>query len=88
MLQALDRDKAQVGSLQGDQHFKLHVLLPWAAALVRAPALLDAVEAVLGTRDILVWSSDINAKPPNSDCFFAWHQDSTYAVPILPLLYC
>ena len=70
---------AQGGGLRGDSRFKLHLLLPWAAQLVRHPRLLDAVEAVLGTRDILVWSSDVVAKPAASGGYFSWHQDSTYA---------
>jgi len=33
----------------------------------------------LGTDTLLVWSTDINSKAPQSSNFFSWHQDSTYA---------
>ena len=64
--------------LVGDRRFKLHVLLPWAAELVRHPALVGAVAAVLGTRDLVVWSSDLNVKEPQAPAHFTPHQDSTY----------
>ena len=38
-----------------------------------------AVKAALNSEDIMLWSSDINIKQPNSPGFYAPHQDSTYA---------
>ena len=34
---------------------------------------------VLGTSDLLVWSSDLTVKPANSSECFGWHQDEAYA---------
>lgn len=65
--------------LAGDDRFDLHLLFPWAACLVRHPTLISAVRVALGTDNILVWSSDINNKPPHSQKYVSPHQDSTYA---------
>ena len=67
------------GMLRGDERFKLHLLFPWAAKLVRNPQLTEAVAAALGTDNLLVWSSDINSKPAYSQVYASAHQDSTYA---------
>eukprot|EP00927_Polykrikos_kofoidii_P060081 TRINITY_DN55146_c0_g1_i1.p1 TRINITY_DN55146_c0_g1~~TRINITY_DN55146_c0_g1_i1.p1 ORF type:complete len:317 (+),score=37.90 TRINITY_DN55146_c0_g1_i1:44-994(+) len=72
-------EQTRVGqSLRGDDRFKIHLLFPWAAALVRHPVLVDAVGQALGTRNIVVWSSDFNIKEPNSSAHYTPHQDSTY----------
>ncbi|CAE8732489.1 unnamed protein product [Polarella glacialis] len=76
---ARTEDKLCVEDLDGDNRFKLHVLYPWAERLVRHPKLLDAVRAALGTDDVLVWFSDVNAKGPYSLRHAARHQDGTYA---------
>lgn len=65
--------------LAGDDRFDLHLLFPWAASLVRHPTIINAVREALGTDNILVWSSDINNKPPHSQKYISPHQDSTYA---------
>ncbi len=54
-----------------------YVFLPWVAALVRHPHILDAVESVIGP-DILVYTSTFFIKEPHSPTFAAWHQDATY----------
>ena len=46
---------------------------------MRHPALVAAAQEALGTKDILVWSSDVNDKPPHSATYASAHQDSTYA---------
>eukprot|EP00937_MAST-01D_sp_MAST-1D-sp2_P000980 g980.t1 len=82
VLLKLDEYEASLGgagALKGNWRFKIHLLLPWAAELVRHPVLVDAARAVLGTPDVLVWSSDVNSKPAQSAGHFAWHQDHTYA---------
>eukprot|EP00930_Biecheleria_cincta_P036321 TRINITY_DN24919_c0_g1_i1.p1 TRINITY_DN24919_c0_g1~~TRINITY_DN24919_c0_g1_i1.p1 ORF type:complete len:289 (+),score=32.51 TRINITY_DN24919_c0_g1_i1:181-1047(+) len=66
------------GGLAGNSRFKTHLLLPWVADLIRAPAVVDALEPVLGP-NILVWSSGWAVKQPGSRNFYSWHQDSTYA---------
>jgi hypothetical protein len=56
---------------------KAHLVFGCLDELVRLPAILDAVEAVLGP-DILVWTSSLFAKSPASPDFVSWHQDLTY----------
>jgi len=56
------------------KHFiNLHGVLDWAAELGRHPAILDAVEALIGP-DIFLWKSRGFAKFPGPG-HVAWHQD-------------
>jgi len=54
-----------------------HVRYPWLHRLASAPAILDAVEDLIGP-NILLWSSAAFAKEPGSDAFISWHQDCNY----------
>lgn len=45
--------------------------------LVQHPAILDAVESILGP-DILCWSTSLFIKDPGDPAYVAWHQDSFY----------
>lgn len=54
-----------------------HVVIPLLAELSRTPAILDAVEGVLGP-DLLVWSVELFIKEPHSPKTVSWHQDITY----------
>ena len=56
---------------------RTHVLLTWVNALVRHPAILDAVEGLIGP-DILVFTSTWFIKEAESTAIAAWHQDATY----------
>src|SRR5262245_36568250 len=56
---------------------RTHVLLAWVHALTRHPAILDAVEDLIGP-DILVYTSTWFIKEPASGAIAAWHQDATY----------
>src|SRR3989441_10367691 len=56
---------------------RTHVLLAWVHELVRHPAILDAVEKLIGP-DILVYTSTWFIKEPDSTAIAAWHQDATY----------
>ena len=56
---------------------RTHVLLTWVHELVRHPAILDAVEDLIGA-DILVYTSTWFIKEPESAAIAAWHQDATY----------
>ena len=49
----------------------------WAWELSQHPAVLDAVEDLLG-RDILVHSASIFDKAPRSGSYVSWHQDGVY----------
>lgn len=54
-----------------------HLTLTWIDQLIRHPALLDAMESILGP-NLLVWGSNFFVKEPRSPHFISWHQDSTY----------
>src|SRR5882724_2948961 len=56
---------------------RTHVLLSWVHSLVRHPAILDAVEDLIGP-DILVYTSTWFIKEPETAAIAAWHQDATY----------
>lgn len=59
--------------------FKLHLILPAISRIAHHPKLVEVVKAALNSQDIMLWSSDINLKEPNSPGFYAPHQDCTYA---------
>lgn len=74
----LETHEAQAGCpLQGNFRHKTHLLFTWADALVHHPAILDAVEDVIGP-DILCWTTNFFIKEAASPGFVSWHQDSTY----------
>lgn len=54
-----------------------HLCLPWVYRLVTHPAVLDAVESVLGP-NLLVWGSQWFPKLPGDKAYVSWHQDGTY----------
>ena len=56
---------------------RAHIVLRWASELMRQPAIVDAVEDIIGP-DILCWSSAIFTKEANSKRFVSWHQDANY----------
>src|SRR6267142_3713268 len=56
---------------------RTHVLLSWVHALTRHPAILAAVEDLIGP-NILVYTSTWFIKEPESAAIAAWHQDATY----------
>ena len=65
------------GPIAGNYRHKVHLLFTWANELARHPAILDAVEDVIGP-DILCWSTNFFIKEANSPSFVSWHQDATY----------
>ena len=69
---AIDPDRAQP-----ILKLKSHMIFGCLNELVRMPAILDAVEGVLGP-DILVWTSSMFSKKPASADFVSWHQDIAY----------
>ena len=74
-LEQVERDLG--GPLRGVYRIKPHLLLAWLADLVRHPAVLDAVEDVIGP-DILCWNASFFTKEAMSPGFVSWHQDATY----------
>jgi hypothetical protein len=74
----LERAEDELGGpLRGIYRVKPHLLLTWLAELVRHPAVLDAVEDVIGP-DILCWNTSFFTKEARSAGFVSWHQDATY----------
>src|SRR5215471_21420696 len=65
------------GPLRGYYRVKPHLLFTWLADLVRHPAILDAVEDVLGP-NLLAWSTSFFIKEANDPAYVSWHQDATY----------
>jgi len=75
---ALEAHEAAFGTaLPPIQARKLHVRYPWAAELVRHPAILDVIEDLIGP-DILIFNATFFIKEAGTDGITAWHQDSTY----------
>jgi ectoine hydroxylase-related dioxygenase (phytanoyl-CoA dioxygenase family) len=70
------REKVEAADRTELRH-KPHLLFTWLADLVRHPAILDAVEDVLGP-NLLVWHSSFFIKEPGDQAFVSWHQDATY----------
>ena len=62
---------------QANNRTKPYLLYRWAADLVRHPAVLDSVEALIGP-DILVFHTTVWFKEPRSAKSVPWHQDATY----------
>lgn len=56
----------------------LHLFFAWAYRLATQPALLDAVEGILGG-DILIDGTLVFHKPPKDSSYVSWHQDSVYS---------
>ena len=56
---------------------KSHLVFRCLDELLHLPAVLDAVEDVLGP-DILAWSSSMFAKDARDPSYVSWHQDLTY----------
>jgi len=65
------------GPIASNMRHKTHLLFTWANELARHPAVLDAVEDVIGP-DILCWSTTFFIKEPQTPAFVSWHQDATY----------
>ena len=58
-------------------NFKPHLLFPWVDEIVHAPAVLDAVEDLIGP-DIRLFHLSVWPKDPGSGAYVSWHQDATY----------
>jgi hypothetical protein len=66
-----------LGQLPGQLRAKTHLLFPWLDGLVRHPAVLAAVEDLIGP-DLLVYHLTMWIKDPGDAAFVSWHQDGTY----------
>jgi ectoine hydroxylase-related dioxygenase (phytanoyl-CoA dioxygenase family) len=78
-LEEVQKELSRPNANKNDR-FKLHLILPALSEIAHHPTLVTAVQQALNNNpNILLWSSDINIKLPNSSKFFAPHQDATYA---------
>lgn len=79
-IEALEAEHSEgAGGHDLAQFFRVngHVVIPMLAGAARTPAILDAVESVLGP-DLLAWSVELFIKEPGSSKTVSWHQDITY----------
>ena len=62
-----------------NQFFRINgqVVIPFMAEIAKTPALLDAIEDLLGP-DLMVWSCELFIKEPGTEKVVSWHQDLTY----------
>ena len=65
------------GPINGKWRYKSHLVFPWFNRLMRHPAILDLVRAILGN-DLMVWTTHIYPKEPGDGRFVSWHQDSAH----------
>ena len=71
-------NRAHAGAaFQGSYRYKSHLLFKWLADVIRHPAILDAVEDLIGP-DILCWTTHWFVKEAHSPQYVSWHQDSNY----------
>ena len=57
--------------------FKAHLRFRMLEEIARNPAILDAVESLIGP-DIMVFTSTVWAKEAGDRAYVSWHQDSAY----------
>lgn len=74
-LEAWERARGQ--PIDFPEKSKSYLLFDWADRLVHHPAILDAVQDLIGP-DILVYHSTLFLKEAHTPAYVRWHQDSTY----------
>ncbi len=72
-----DFAQARAVPLTGLLRFKAHLRFRALEEIARHPAILDAVESLIGP-DILVFTSTVWAKAAGDRRYVSWHQDSAY----------
>lgn len=70
-------DPREIGSLKHPWHIKAHLLFRWIYDLTVQPAVLDAVQSIIGP-NILMQAADLFVKPPHHTKIINWHQDANY----------
>ena len=74
----LERHEAKAGRpMDFPEKSKSYLLYRWADEIVHHPAVLDAVEDIIGP-DILVYHQTIWIKEPGTPNYVLWHQDGKY----------
>ena len=75
---AIEAFEAKTGrTLDYPEKSKSYLLFDWADKLIRHPAVLDAVEDLIGP-DIMVYHTTMWIKDAGTPQYIAWHQDGTY----------
>ena len=75
---SLEAYEADVGHpLAFPEKSKPYLLFDWADEIVHHPAVLDAVEDVIGP-NILIYHTTTWIKEPGQAAYVLWHQDGTY----------
>ena len=70
-------EAAQGRELTKGHNFKPHLLFTWVDEIVHHPAILDAVEDVIGP-DIRLFHLSVWPKNAGDAAYVSWHQDATY----------
>src|SRR5215472_2537811 len=70
-------EAAQGTQLTKGQNFKPHLLFTWVDEIVHDPAVVDAVEDVIGP-DIRLFHLSVWPKNAGDPAYVSWHQDATY----------
>jgi non-heme Fe2+,alpha-ketoglutarate-dependent halogenase len=70
-------EAAQGRELTKGQNFKPHLLFTWVDEIVHHPAILDAVEDLIGP-DIRLFHLSVWPKNAGDPAYVSWHQDATY----------
>ena len=65
------------GALTKGHNFKPHLLFTWVDEIVHHPAVLDAVEDLIGP-DIRLFHLTVWPKNAHDPAYVGWHQDATY----------
>src|SRR5438477_5183514 len=77
-LECLESFERRQGKEFGKGHnFKPHLLFTWVDEIVHHPAVLDAVEDLIGP-NIRLFHLTVWPKNANDPAFVGWHQDATY----------
>src|SRR5215467_13391433 len=70
-------EAAQGTEFTKGQNFKPHLLFTWVDEIVHHPAILDAVEDLIGP-NIRLFHLSVWPKDAHDPAFVSWHQDATY----------
>ena len=65
------------GKFIGTPRTKFYLRFPWAHRLATHPAILDAVEDLIGP-DIMLYHNTVWFKEGGNGSYVSWHQDNTY----------
>jgi non-haem Fe2+, alpha-ketoglutarate-dependent halogenase len=74
---AMEDFEAAHGALTKGHNFKPHLLFTWVDEIVHHPAVLDAVEDLIGP-DIRLFHLTVWPKNARDPAYVGWHQDATY----------